>query len=189
MPSALTKYVFVPALAGFTVMDAPELSNVPPQLPVYQRHDAPVPRKPPFTLMVLLLPRQTGAAGPLIEVAGTEVSLTVMVVERQALAPQLSSALTQYVVVCDGLTVIVFPVPASPVAQPVLYHLHAPPEPRVPPFRVKVTVSPLQIVDLLTVMDVAGLEVVLSLITLLAQRVVLQMPSARTNNVLVTLML
>ena len=77
------------------MIEAPLPSNVPPQLPLYHFQEAPVPSLPPLTVMVLLLPKQTAVVGPVIELAGPEVSLTVMVAEIQADAPQLSSARTQ----------------------------------------------------------------------------------------------
>ena len=41
-------------------MELPLPRNVLPQLPVYQFHEAPVPREPPDTLNVVTLPEQTG---------------------------------------------------------------------------------------------------------------------------------
>ena len=46
--------------AGDTVMELPLPTNVTPQPPVYQFHEAPVPREPPDTLNVAALPEQTG---------------------------------------------------------------------------------------------------------------------------------
>jgi hypothetical protein len=53
VPSALTKYVVV-ALTG-TVILAPVPTNVPPQLPVYHLHVAPVPNAPPCTVKVVVV--------------------------------------------------------------------------------------------------------------------------------------
>ena len=123
-------------------MDEPVPSKVPPQLLVYHFQLAPVPSLPPLTDRLLVLPKHTDEVGPEIELAATEVSLTVMVVEIQPDAPQLSSARTQYVVVCEGDTLIVLPLATNPTAQLVLYHFQEPPDPRVPPFFVRFTVSP-----------------------------------------------
>ena len=81
-------------------------------------------------------------------------------------------------VVCEGATVMLLLEATNPTAQLALYHFQEPPAPRVPPILVSVTLSPWQMVDLLTVIEVAGLDVVLSLINLLTQGVVLQTPSA-----------
>ena len=53
--------------------EVPVLIEEPPQLPLYHLQLAPVPKLPPFTLNVVLLPRHIVVV-PLIEVAGTDVS-------------------------------------------------------------------------------------------------------------------
>ena len=70
---------------------------------------------------------------------------TVMVIERQAVKPQLPpSARTKYVVVAVGITAMVAPVPTLvPKPQPFLYHFHTAPDVSVP-VTDKVTALPAQ---------------------------------------------
>ncbi len=58
---------------GDTVMLAPVPADVPPHEDVYHFQLAPVPRLPPLTDSVVLLPLFIKVV-PLIEVAGTDVS-------------------------------------------------------------------------------------------------------------------
>ena len=60
-------------VVGATVTLLPVPTAVPPQLPLYHFQLAPVPKLPPLTLNVVVLPKQIVVV-PLIEVAGTEVS-------------------------------------------------------------------------------------------------------------------
>jgi hypothetical protein len=71
VPSALIKYVVV--FTGDTLMLVVDPMEEPPQLTVYQRQDAPVPRLPPEMLIVVLFPLQIVEV-PVIEVAGVDVS-------------------------------------------------------------------------------------------------------------------
>ena len=70
-------------LDGLTDIDAPMLTAVPPQLPLYQCQLAPVPSEPPFTLKVALPPLQIVVA-PFTEVAAVELLFTVTVVPALA---------------------------------------------------------------------------------------------------------
>jgi hypothetical protein len=63
---------------GVTVSVVPVATLVPPQLPLYQFQLPPVPNEPPLKVNVVLWPLQM-VVFPLIDVAGTEVSLTVTV--------------------------------------------------------------------------------------------------------------
>ena len=73
VPSARTKYVVVPAVVPVMFNEEPVFIAVPPQLPLYHFQLAPVPRLPPLTLNVVVLPRQMVVV-PLIDVAGTDES-------------------------------------------------------------------------------------------------------------------
>jgi len=78
VPSALAKYVVV--FTGDTLMLLVNPAAVPPQVLVYQRHDAPVPRVPPEMLIVVLFPLQIVEV-PVIELANTELLKTVKTTE------------------------------------------------------------------------------------------------------------
>jgi hypothetical protein len=54
VPSARAKYVYVPAAAGDTTSEVPVAMDVPPQLPRYHLHVAPLPSEPPFKFNVEL---------------------------------------------------------------------------------------------------------------------------------------
>ena len=138
-------------------------ADVPPQLPVYHFQLADVPRLPPLTLSVRLPPRQNvEEPEELIEIAGTDVSFTVIVMLLQMLLLQVPSARTKYVVVTTGLTVKVLPVPAETPPQLPLYHLQVAEVPNTPPFIDKVVLLPLHIVDEVAVAEVAGTDVSLT---------------------------
>jgi hypothetical protein len=89
LPSALTKKVVV-ALTATLLSVAPVPTKVPPQLPLYQFHEAPVPKEPPVIL------RLTEVVAPhvdvileLADVAATDNVLTVKVAADDVAAPQL----------------------------------------------------------------------------------------------------
>ena len=69
------------------------VTNVPPQLPIYHFQLADVPSVPPEILRVLLWPSQIVAELALAEVAGIEVSRTVMVMFLHTVLLQAPSAL------------------------------------------------------------------------------------------------
>ena len=91
LPSALTKYVYVPGLTGFTVSVFPVPWSVPPQLPEYHFQLAAVPKVPPFTVKVLVDPRQI-EPDPDID-PGFDTSRTLMVMLTHFVVLQLPSAL------------------------------------------------------------------------------------------------
>ena len=72
---------------GLTVIVLPVPTDVPPQDPLYHFQDAPLARLPPFMLKVVLEPLQTVVV-PLMLITGREVSLTVMIMDLQAVLPQ-----------------------------------------------------------------------------------------------------
>lgn len=72
------------------------------------------------------------------------------------------------------------PVPTEVPPQEPSYHLQLPPVPKLPPVRVSVELWPLQMVDV-PIIEVAGVEVSLTVMLMLLQTVVLQVPSARTK--------
>jgi hypothetical protein len=70
-------------------------ADVPPQLPVYHFQLADVPRLPPLKLSVRLPPKQNvEEPEEFIEIAGTDVSFTVIVMLLQILLLHVPSART-----------------------------------------------------------------------------------------------
>jgi hypothetical protein len=76
--------------------------------------------------------------------------------------------------------VILLPVPAAVPPQLPVYHLQAALPPRLPPFTERVMLLPLH-TESFPVILLAATEKLLTLIVLLTQEVVLQVPSARTK--------
>ena len=76
---------------GLTEMLAPVPTCVPPQLPEYHSHDAPVPREPPERLNVVELPLQIveGLADALVAATESEFTTIVFSVEYSAEQPPL----------------------------------------------------------------------------------------------------
>ena len=69
VPSARTKYVVV--MEGFTIIELPVPTKVPPHEPEYQFHDAPVPSDPPETVNVTGVPLQMVVV-PVMEAGAVE---------------------------------------------------------------------------------------------------------------------
>ena len=128
-----------------------------PQPPLYHCHKAPAPNVPPLRFQVNLVPKQT-VSGPVIDVAISEVSLIVTVTLLQMVLLQVPSALTKYVVLTDGATVMLAPVPANVPPHDVVYHFQLAPVPRLPPLTERVVFLPRQIV-VEPVIEVAGTDV------------------------------
>lgn len=80
-----------------------------------------------------------------------------------------------------GLTVKVLPLPSKVPPQDPLYQLYCAPVPNVPPTADKLVVLPEQMVVAVAVALVGAVDNVLTLTVMLAQAVVLQVPSARTK--------
>jgi hypothetical protein len=176
VPSALTKYVVV--AVGDTVMLVPVPADAPPHDDVYHFQLAPVPRLPPLIDNVLVLPLHIVVALADAVVAGTDVSCTVTVTLLQMVLLQVPSALTKYVVVAVGDTVMLAPVPADVPPHDDVYHFQLAPVPRLPPFTDSVVFLPRQIV-LVPLIEVAATEVSLIVSVNDLHIVVLQPPSAR----------
>jgi hypothetical protein len=160
-------------------MLAPVPADVPPHDDVYHFQLAPVPKLPPLTDRVVLLPLFIKVV-PLIEVAGTDVSCTVTVTLLQMVLLQVPSALAKYVVVAVGDTVMLAPVPAEVPPHDDVYHFQLAPVPRLPPLTDSVVFLPLQIV-VVPVIEDAGTDVSCTVTVTLLQMVVLQVPSALTK--------
>lgn len=79
---------------GDTLMEEPVPTKVPPQLPEYHFHDAPVPKEPPETLNTVEPPPQTGLGLALAEEGAEEEEFTLTVTDAQDVVLQLPSALT-----------------------------------------------------------------------------------------------
>lgn len=88
-------------------------------------------------------------------------------------------------VVAVGLTESELPVVTKVPPQLPLYHFQLADVPNVPPEILRVLLWPSHIVAELALAKVAGTEVSLTVITMLLQTVLLQVPSARTKYVLV----
>ena len=80
--------------AGVTVSVVPVAIEVPPHEPLYHFQLPPVPNEPPLNVNVLLWPRQIVVV-PLMLVAGTDVSRTVMVTLWHEVLLQVPSAFTK----------------------------------------------------------------------------------------------
>ena len=78
---------------GLTDKLLPVVTSVTPQLPVYHFQLADVPNVPPVTLRVVLWPSQIVDELALAEVAGTDVSRTVMVMFLHTVLLHVPSAL------------------------------------------------------------------------------------------------
>jgi hypothetical protein len=116
----------------------------------------------------------------LAEIAGLDVSRRLTVKLRQMVLLQVPSALTKYVVAEAGDTTTLLPVAMDVPPQLPLYHFQLAPVPRVPPLTLSVVDVPKQIM-LEPVMDVAGIELSLTVTVTDRQMVVLQIPSALTK--------
>ena len=82
-------------------------------------------------------------------------------------------------VVLPGATVIEVPLPAEVPPQELLYHCQVAPVPKEPPTTVKVVLPPAQMV-VVPLIELGAVESVCTVTVVLAQVVVLQVPSART---------
>jgi hypothetical protein len=130
---------------------------------------------------LLLLPGQTESALATTLLTAVEKVLTLMDLLAQLVVLHVPSARTKYVVVAEGVTLILLPLPTAVPPQELLYHFQSALLPRLPPFTLRVTLEPLQTESAEVVMEVGAAENVLTLMNLLAQAVLLQDPSARTK--------
>lgn len=80
--------------AGDTESGLPVPTNIPPQLPEYQRQVAPVPSEPPEILRFVELPSQIGFTDADALVAAVEFVLTVIMTLTHAVVLQVPSART-----------------------------------------------------------------------------------------------
>jgi hypothetical protein len=91
-PSARTKYVVV--TVGLTVIEEPVPIEVPPHDPVYHFQTEPLASLPPFTLSKMLFPEQIESLTAEIDIAGSDVSLTIIRLETHAVIFMEPSART-----------------------------------------------------------------------------------------------
>jgi hypothetical protein len=82
-------------VVGLTDKELPLPTAVPPQDPLYHWKLAPVPREPPVTDKVVLLPEQIVVAVAAALAGAVDNVLTVMVTEAQAVLLQVPSARTK----------------------------------------------------------------------------------------------
>ena len=179
-PSALTKYVVV--VVGLTFIDGPLPIDAPlAQPPAYHFHIAPVPNDPPTTLILVLPPIHIGDVVALAPDGAVEAVFTVTVTWAQDVFPQSPSALTKYVVVVVGLTVMVGPVPIeAPLAHPPAYHFQNAFVPNDPPVTLISVLCPGQIVGDIAEAPVGAEEGVFTVTVTDAQVVFPQSPYALT---------
>ena len=137
-----------------------------------------VPSVPPETVKVTLPPGHIVVAELEMFVGAEDKSLTEIVIFTQAVVLQLPSALTKYVVVVDGLTVMVDPDPTALPPQAVVYHSQEAFAPRFPPETLSKQMSPGQMLFKEGIIAVAAVDVSKVVIETLTQFVVLQVPSA-----------
>lgn len=110
-----------------------------------------------------------------------ESCFTVTTTEAQVVLLQSPSALTKYVVVEDGVTVIDGPVPIeAPLPQPPAYHFHDAFVPSEPPLTLRLVFCPTQRTLATAEALVGFVDKVLTETVTDAQPVVPQSPSART---------
>jgi hypothetical protein len=141
--SALTKYVF--EIVGLIIIEAPVPEKEPPQLPEYQFQIAPAPNVPPEIFNVAALPGHNDEGIVIADVAEVDVVFTTIVLLKHIVELHNPSALSQYVVVTDGLITTNTPVPANVPAHEVMYQCHSALVPNIPPVSASVTVLPGQI--------------------------------------------
>ena len=115
-----------------------------------------------------------------IEEGATETAPAVTVTCAHAVTLQLPSALTKYVVVVPGETLIEEPVPTGVPGQPPVYQCHDAPVPSEPPPTVNVVEPPPHKGLGLAEADEGAVEGLLTLTVTWAQPVVLQFPCALT---------
>ena len=159
----------------------PELKKVPPQEVEYQFQLAPAPKVPPATDNMLRFPGQTVAGEPIAAAGVVDKLSTRIVILTQLVVLQVPSALTKYVVVVEGLTIIELPLPiAVPAPQPPEYQYQSAPVPKNPPEMDRVVGRPAQTVGFEAFKLEASLEFVFTLMVKAATAEVSQ-PSALTK--------
>jgi hypothetical protein len=151
-------------VAGVTVTEVtPDARGVPPHVPEYHSHVAPVPREPPTSVRSTEVPLQIVVCVAVIEVGATEPVFTVIVTCAHAVVLHVPSALTKYVVVAAGVTFnVVVPLPIRVPPQLSEYQYQLAPDPSDPPDIVSVTFVPLHILLTLGVIDVGAVDSVLT---------------------------
>lgn len=166
---------------GLTVKELPLPTAVPPHEPLYHCQLAPVPKDPPVTDNVVLLPEQMVVAVADAEVGSVESEFTFTVTLWQEVMPQEPpSALTKYVVVVVGLTEIEVPLPSGVPPQETLYHCQLAPVSSEPPVSVKVAGEPGQTGSTEAFTLVGAVLPGTAVMVICAQVVVLQAPEAFT---------
>lgn len=171
--------------AGVTERLLPVPIEVPPHEPLYHLQTALLPREPPVIPSETLLPLHTVEELMVAAVGAVEELLTLMVLLTQTVLLQVPSARRKYVVVADGVTTMLVPEPTKVPPHEPEYHLQFALCPNVPPFADRVTLTPRHIESDEAETEVAGTEVSLTTMVLTAHKVVLVMPSALTQYVVV----
>jgi len=155
---------------------------LPPQLLSYNCHVAPVPKEPPLTVIVADVPEQTDDGKTVSDVGAVEMVLIFTVSLTQEVVLQVPEACTKYVVVAEGVTVNI-PVTLLEMRLPpqlLSYNCHEAPVPKEPPFTVRVEGDPEHTEDGELERELGAEETELTVIVLLTQVVVLQVPEACT---------
>ena len=164
-------------MEGLTVI-IPVPSGDPPQAFVYQNQFAPVPVIPPEMEISEESPGHTAIGFEIAAIAAVDKVFTVTVVLTHVVgAPQIPSALTKNVVLTDGVTVIAEPFPRIVPPQEAEYQNQFAPDPKNPPETDNIEDTPGQTEEGVEADDKAGIEKLFTIINLLKQNVVLQIPS------------
>ena len=163
------------------MIEFPFPSNSAPHEPEYQYQVAPEPNNPPLTVSSELFPGQTDDGYADIDVGSVEIVFTVIVVEIQLVLLQSPSALTLYVVVITGETVIEEPFPREVPPHEPEYQNQSAPVPISPSLTVKTELSPGHIEDGVADTDVGSVEFSFKETVVATHKVLLRSPSALTK--------
>ena len=114
--------------------------GAPPHSPLNHWATAFVPRVPSVTVKVMLPPLQMVAS--VKKIGAIDGVLTLINWEAQAVALQVPLYLTKYVVLLEGETVMLLPVPITVPLHELADHSAMAPVPALPPTSVKVVLLP-----------------------------------------------
>lgn len=180
VPSARTKYIVV--VTGLSVGELPVPTSNEPHEPLYQFQVAPLPKVPPAVVNVTEEPWQIVDGFIVSDVGFVELTSRVTVVLTHVVILHKLSALTQYMLVLAGETIIEVPDPKYEPPQDAVYQSQLAPVPNAPPVIDKVEL-PEQIEAGVEAAEPGEVEMELIDIVVLTQIVVLQSPSALTQYV------
>ena len=164
---------------GVTVIVVSLPSYIPPQLPLYHFHPAPIPSDPPDNNKVEDEPGHISDGVPVACTAAVELVFIVINVLIQFVVLHVPSPLTQYTVFITGFTPKLLPVPRDVPPHEPENQCHVPPAPNKPPVTSNKVVDPEQTGDGVPWTDVPITELRLTVKYLDLHVVELHVPSAR----------